>query len=86
MLYSSLFTHPIITLVFFISSALATMFSSDTLMLLDVVLISLLIDSPLKGCSARLVSSIIDGDGRMLNLLRGPNILKNYRVILPTSP
>ena len=47
-----------------------------------------LIDSPLKGCSARLVSlsSIIEGDGRMLNCLRGPNILVHYWVILPPSP
>ena len=49
---------------------------------------NLTIDSPLKGCSARLVSlsSIIEGDGRMLNCLRGPNILVHYWVILPPSP
>ena len=47
------------------------------------------LDSPLThhwraACSARLVSlsSIIEGDGRMLNYLRGPNMLIQYRVIL----
>ena len=46
------------------------------------------IDSPLKGCLARLVSisRSIDGDDRMLNYSRGPNLSIECRVILPPSP
>ena len=69
-------THPVLQLIKYIADA-NDKNTKDSL-----------IDSPLKGCSARLVSlsSIIEGDGRMLNCLRGPNILVHYWVILPPSP